>query len=225
VGQLAWNAEEKAARTNQARDLKLILRKLRFCTKAQLNELMKYISPVNREQYSPVCGIDESVGVDKLKTCVSNPRRGRMLHFPGVASGLRDVLETFASADVTSQIRAGNPSSCGDLGLHTIKWIVDQVKNQSSNIAIHGASLMRRSNYKLKTSEQGALTGDSIVQKMENHQKLKPFLKALNPLDGSLIFPNPEETTTFTLYKQTGGRFTSAHLDSIVHPPTGKLLV
>ena len=210
----------------QARDLRSILRKLRLFTRAQLNELMKYTALDNREQYSPVCGIDDSSrGIAKLKACMVNPHGGRMLHFPGIAIQLRRVLKVFASADVTSQIRAGNPARSGDLGIQNIKWIVEQLKNPATNIAIPGASLMRRSNYTLKTSEQGALTGDTIVQEMEKHEELRPFLKALNPLDGSLIFPNPDETTTFTLYKQIGGRATNAHLDAIVHPPTGKLLV
>ena len=54
VATRALNENEKSAQLKQARDVRSALVSLGRFSKQQINELLNYVAPINRDLYSPV---------------------------------------------------------------------------------------------------------------------------------------------------------------------------
>jgi hypothetical protein len=211
------NENEKSAILKQARDVRSALLSLRRFSKEQINTLLNYVAPINRELYSPVCDINFSEeSLIKLRDCLSN-RPGRLLHFPGIAADVGEVLAKFGRENVVSHIRTGE-----DATLKSLQSVLEQLADNRTNLYLPGASLVRRSSYRLGNAEQGVLSGDSIELEMEKDKQVGPYIKALNPLTGSLVLPNKDETRSYALYRQKNGQFTPAHVDTAVYSYSSK---
>lgn len=217
VATRALNENEKSAQLKQARDVRSALVSLGRFSKQQINELLNYVAPINRDLYSPVCDITFSEqSLIKLRDCLSN-RPGRLLHFPGIAVDVGEVLAKFGRENVVSQIRTGE-----DVTLKSLQSVLEQLADDRTNLYLPGASLVRPSNYRLKKTEQGVLSGDSIAIEMEKDKLVGPFIKALNPLTGCLVLSNKDETRSYALYRQENGQYTPAHVDTAAYPYASK---
>jgi hypothetical protein len=141
------------------------------------------------------------------------------LHFPKVASGLRTVVEKLADDGVPCQIRAGfGRNASGDERLRDLRWIVEETAKAGNAVTIPGASLNRAPERRFRgTDDQGACGGGVLVPAFLEYPALRPFVKALDPLEGSLVHPNVQATNTWAIYKSNN--FSPTHIDSVDHGP------
>ena len=129
------------------------------------------------------------------------------------------MVEKFAEEGVACQIRAGyGRNRSGDEMLRTLPWIVEQTAMPGNALTIPGASLNRAPERRFRdTEDQGACGGGVLVPAFLEFAALRPLVKALDPLKGSLVHPNMLETNTWAIYKTVG--FSPPHIDSVDSGP------